>query len=88
MFAAQPQEGEVSRTTRELDKLKEEINSQLIKAKWAQNKLKTENDAHKVVSTSLSPQNHRFNVLGCQGLLMPEINLENPKWESGTSHIC
>ncbi|KAJ3607523.1 hypothetical protein NHX12_024574 [Muraenolepis orangiensis] len=40
-------EGEASRTSRELDKLKEEINSQLIKAKWAQNKLKSEADAHK-----------------------------------------
>ncbi|CAL8281816.1 unnamed protein product [Merluccius merluccius] len=46
-------EGEVSRTTRELDKLKEEINSQLIKAKWAQNKLKSETDAHKETKDKL-----------------------------------
>ena len=42
------QEGEVSRVTREVEKLKEEINSHLIKVKWAQNKLKSEADAHKV----------------------------------------
>uniref|UniRef100_A0A8C4Z7C6 Coiled-coil domain containing 186 n=1 Tax=Gadus morhua TaxID=8049 RepID=A0A8C4Z7C6_GADMO len=46
-------EGEVSRMTRELDKLKEEINSQLIKAKWAQNKLKSESDAHKETKDKL-----------------------------------
>ncbi|XP_061666291.1 coiled-coil domain-containing protein 186 isoform X2 [Syngnathoides biaculeatus] len=40
-------EGEVSRLTREVDKLKEENNSHLIKVKWAQNKLKSEADAHK-----------------------------------------
>lgn len=34
--------------TREVEKLKEEINSHLIKVKWAQNKLKTEADMHKV----------------------------------------
>lgn len=42
------QEGEVSRLTREVEKLKEEINSHLIKVKWAQNKLKSEAEAHKV----------------------------------------
>ncbi|XP_054455334.1 coiled-coil domain-containing protein 186 isoform X2 [Anoplopoma fimbria] len=40
-------DGEVSRLTREVEKLKEEINSHLIKVKWAQNKLKSEADAHK-----------------------------------------
>ncbi|XP_076007952.1 coiled-coil domain-containing protein 186 isoform X2 [Genypterus blacodes] len=40
-------EGEVSRLTREQEKLKEEINSHLIKVRWAQNKLKSEADAHK-----------------------------------------
>lgn len=43
------QEGEVSRLTREAEKLKEEISSHLIKVKWAQNKLKSETDAHKVM---------------------------------------
>uniref|UniRef100_A0A1A7XVK5 Chromosome 10 open reading frame 118 n=1 Tax=Iconisemion striatum TaxID=60296 RepID=A0A1A7XVK5_9TELE len=40
-------EGEVGRLTRDGEKLKEEINSHLIKVKWAQNKLKSEADAHK-----------------------------------------
>ncbi|XP_067344313.1 coiled-coil domain-containing protein 186 isoform X2 [Channa argus] len=40
-------EGEVCRLSREVDKLKEEINSHLIKVKWAQNKLKSEAEAHK-----------------------------------------
>ncbi|GAA6214278.1 coiled-coil domain-containing protein 186 [Lates japonicus] len=40
-------EGEVGRLTREVEKLKEEINSHLIKVRWAQNKLKSEADAHK-----------------------------------------
>lgn len=43
-----PQEAEVSRLTREVEKIKEEINSHLIKVKWAQNKLKSEMDTHKV----------------------------------------
>lgn len=43
-----PQEGEVGRASREVEKLKEEINSYLIKVKWAQNKLKSEADTHKV----------------------------------------
>ncbi|XP_077482367.1 coiled-coil domain-containing protein 186 isoform X2 [Stigmatopora argus] len=40
-------EGEVGRLAREVEKLKEDNNSQLIKVKWAQNKLKSEADAHK-----------------------------------------
>ncbi|XP_051925315.1 coiled-coil domain-containing protein 186 isoform X2 [Hippocampus zosterae] len=40
-------EGDVSRLTREVEKLKEENNSHLIKVRWAQNKLKSEADAHK-----------------------------------------
>nr|XP_040032609.1 coiled-coil domain-containing protein 186 isoform X2 [Gasterosteus aculeatus aculeatus] len=40
-------EGEVGRLMREVEKLKEELNSHLIKVKWAQNKLKSEADAHK-----------------------------------------
>ncbi|XP_042363447.1 coiled-coil domain-containing protein 186 isoform X2 [Plectropomus leopardus] len=46
-------EGEVSRLTREVEKLKEEINSHLIKVKWAQNKLKTEADTHKETKDKL-----------------------------------
>ncbi|MGH0162644.1 UNVERIFIED_CONTAM: hypothetical protein FKN15_045782 [Acipenser sinensis] len=41
------QEGEAARLSREIEKLKEEVNSHVIKVKWAQNKLKTESDAHK-----------------------------------------
>ncbi|KPP68152.1 hypothetical protein Z043_113190 [Scleropages formosus] len=40
-------ESEVARLTRELEKMKEEVNSHLIKVKWAQNKLKSEADAYK-----------------------------------------
>ncbi|XP_041830455.1 coiled-coil domain-containing protein 186 isoform X2 [Melanotaenia boesemani] len=46
-------EGEVGRFTREVEKLKEEINSHLIKVKWAQNKLKSEADAHKETKDKL-----------------------------------
>lgn len=40
-------ENEVTRLMRELEKVKEEINSHVIKVKWAQNKLKSETDSHK-----------------------------------------
>ncbi|XP_077056762.1 coiled-coil domain-containing protein 186 isoform X1 [Siphateles boraxobius] len=40
-------ENEATRLSRELEKVKEEINSHVIKVKWAQNKLKSETDAHK-----------------------------------------
>uniref|UniRef100_A0A673IMA1 Uncharacterized protein n=1 Tax=Sinocyclocheilus rhinocerous TaxID=307959 RepID=A0A673IMA1_9TELE len=40
-------ENEVTRLSRELEKVKEEISSHVIKVKWAQNKLKSETDAHK-----------------------------------------
>ncbi|MBN3319540.1 CC186 protein, partial [Atractosteus spatula] len=40
-------EAEATRFTREIEKLKEEVNSHIIKVKWAQNKLKSETDAHK-----------------------------------------
>ncbi|KAM3591610.1 uncharacterized protein V6R79_004757 [Siganus canaliculatus] len=46
-------ESEVGRLTREVEKLKEEINSHLIKVKWAQNKLKSEADAHKETKDKL-----------------------------------
>ncbi|XP_044033626.1 coiled-coil domain-containing protein 186 isoform X2 [Siniperca chuatsi] len=46
-------EGEVGRLTREVEKLKEEINSHLIKVKWAQNKLKSEADVHKETKDKL-----------------------------------
>lgn len=40
-------EGEATRMSKEIEKLKEEINSHVIKVKWAQNKLKAEMDLHK-----------------------------------------
>ncbi|GAB1302559.1 Coiled-coil domain-containing protein 186 [Apodemus speciosus] len=40
-------EGETTRLLREIEKLKEEMNSHIIKVKWAQNKLKAEMDSHK-----------------------------------------
>ncbi|KFP38852.1 Uncharacterized protein C10orf118 [Chlamydotis macqueenii] len=40
-------DGEATRLNREIEKLKEEMNSHVIKVKWAQNKLKTEMDSHK-----------------------------------------
>ncbi|KFQ79763.1 Uncharacterized protein C10orf118 [Phoenicopterus ruber ruber] len=40
-------DSEATRLNREIEKLKEEINSHVIKVKWAQNKLKTEMDSHK-----------------------------------------
>ncbi|XP_075390755.1 coiled-coil domain-containing protein 186 [Tenrec ecaudatus] len=46
-------EGETTRLIRELDKLKEDINSHLIKVKWAQNKLKVEMDSHKETKDKL-----------------------------------
>lgn len=42
------QDAEATRLNKEIEKLKEEINSHVIKVKWAQNKLKTEMDSHKV----------------------------------------
>ncbi|XP_061491917.1 coiled-coil domain-containing protein 186 [Rhineura floridana] len=40
-------EADANRMSRETEKLKEEINSHMIKVKWAQNKLKAEMDLHK-----------------------------------------
>uniref|UniRef100_A0A8I3SCQ6 Coiled-coil domain containing 186 n=1 Tax=Canis lupus familiaris TaxID=9615 RepID=A0A8I3SCQ6_CANLF len=46
-------ESETTRLTREIDKLKEDINSHVIKVKWAQNKLKAEMDSHKETKDKL-----------------------------------
>ncbi|XP_030058553.1 coiled-coil domain-containing protein 186 isoform X2 [Microcaecilia unicolor] len=46
-------ESEAVRLNKEIEKLKEEINSQIIKVKWAQNKLKTEMDTHKETKDKL-----------------------------------
>lgn len=50
---SEAKEGEVNRLNREVEKLKEDINSHLIKVKWAQNKLKSEADAHKETKDKL-----------------------------------
>ena len=39
---------ELVAATKESDRLSEELNSQAVKVKWAQNKLKTELETHKV----------------------------------------
>ncbi|XP_006183555.1 coiled-coil domain-containing protein 186 isoform X1 [Camelus ferus] len=46
-------EGETTRLIREIDKLKEDVNSHIIKVKWAQNKLKAEMDSHKETKDKL-----------------------------------
>ncbi|XP_049620381.1 coiled-coil domain-containing protein 186 [Suncus etruscus] len=46
-------EGETARLIREMDKLKEDISSHIIKVKWAQNKLKAEMDLHKETKDKL-----------------------------------
>ncbi|XP_029395042.1 coiled-coil domain-containing protein 186 isoform X2 [Mus pahari] len=46
-------ESETTRLIREIEKLKEEMNSHIIKVKWAQNKLKAEMDSHKETKDKL-----------------------------------
>ncbi|KAI5946098.1 Coiled-coil domain-containing protein 186 [Manis javanica] len=46
-------EAETTRLIREIDKLKEDNNSHIIKVKWAQNKLKAEMDLHKETKDKL-----------------------------------
>ncbi|XP_072479258.1 coiled-coil domain-containing protein 186 [Notamacropus eugenii] len=46
-------ENDATRMSREIEKLKEDINSHIIKVKWAQNKLKTETDSHKETKDKL-----------------------------------
>ena len=45
--AHEKKETEASSQTKQLEKLKEEVNSQAIKVRWAQNKLKSEVESHK-----------------------------------------
>ena len=52
---------ELNAILRESDKLTEEVNSQAVKVKWAQNKLKTELETHKVNKSVL----FLFIVHGC-----------------------
>ncbi|KAJ8386561.1 hypothetical protein AAFF_G00168870 [Aldrovandia affinis] len=53
-------EVEVGRLGRDVDKLKEDVNSQAIKVKWAQNKLKSEMDAHKETKDKLRETTSRL----------------------------
>ncbi|XP_066549116.1 coiled-coil domain-containing protein 186 isoform X2 [Amia ocellicauda] len=53
-------EGEASRLTRDIEKLKEEVNSHVIKVKWAQNKLKSETDAHKETKEKLRETSNKL----------------------------
>ncbi|KAJ8026314.1 hypothetical protein HOLleu_34125 [Holothuria leucospilota] len=53
-------ESETSNLQKETEQLKEEINSQAIKVKWAQNKLKSELDAHKETKTKLAKTEQRL----------------------------
>uniref|UniRef100_A0A4X2MDM7 Coiled-coil domain containing 186 n=1 Tax=Vombatus ursinus TaxID=29139 RepID=A0A4X2MDM7_VOMUR len=46
-------ESDATRMSREIEKLREDINSHVIKVKWAQNKLKTEMDSHKETKDKL-----------------------------------
>ncbi|KAM6184777.1 coiled-coil domain-containing protein 186 [Rhynchocyon petersi] len=46
-------EGEATRLIKETEKLKEDVNSHIIKVKWAQNKLKAEMDSHKETKDKL-----------------------------------
>ena len=50
MFSLQGKE--LAAAIRDSDKLAEEVNSQAVKVKWAQNKLKTELEGHKVLVLS------------------------------------
>ena len=52
------QESRLSEQAKEVTKLKEDVGSANIKVRWAQNKLKTETDAHKV-------HVHKFTLDGC-----------------------
>lgn len=46
---------ELAAAIKESEKLAEELNSQAVKVKWAQNKLKTELEGHKVLISSYKP---------------------------------
>ncbi|XP_053548670.1 coiled-coil domain-containing protein 186 [Bombina bombina] len=54
-------ESEVSKQNRDIEKLKEEVNSYAIKVKWAHNKLKTELDSHKETKDKLRDTTTKLN---------------------------
>ncbi|KAG8549777.1 hypothetical protein GDO81_019797, partial [Engystomops pustulosus] len=61
IFSPELQENETSRQNREIEKLKEEVNSYAIKVKWAHNKLKTELDTHKETKDKLRDTTAKLN---------------------------
>ena len=50
-MSSQFQDSELNSANKEIEKLKDAINSGEVRVKWAQNKLKAELDAHKVCNT-------------------------------------
>ncbi|XP_073412724.1 coiled-coil domain-containing protein 186 isoform X2 [Dendrobates tinctorius] len=54
-------ENETSRQSRDIEKLKEEVNSYAIKVKWAHNKLKSELDSHKETKDKLRDTAAKLN---------------------------
>lgn len=56
---------ELAAAMKESDKLAEEVNSQAVKVKWAQNKLKTELEGHKVFIPSYKPNFFSKTVVRC-----------------------
>ncbi|OCT71269.1 coiled-coil domain-containing protein 186 [Xenopus laevis] len=54
-------ESETSRQNRDIEKLKEEVNSYAIKVKWANNKLKTELETHKETKDRLQNTTVKLN---------------------------
>jgi len=55
--------GELSSAYKEIDKLKEEINSRDIKIKWTQNKLKTEMEVHKDCPSKIDELNQKVSQM-------------------------
>ena len=53
----------MSEQAKELARLKEEVSSLNIKIRWAQNKLKTETDAHKVTTITYMYTAHWVTLL-------------------------
>lgn len=59
---------ELVAATKESDRLSEELNSQVVKVKWAQNKLKTELETHKETKTKLSQVTQKLKEAKEEGL--------------------
>lgn len=59
---------ELVAATKESDRLSEELNSQAVKVKWAQNKLKTELETHKETKTKLSQVTQKLKEAKEEGL--------------------